>query len=253
MGSGEPLGGGIILSLEKVSYRYPTGSKNVLSEISLNVGHGMLTAVIGPSESGKTTLLQFIAGITHAYYPFSHVTGDSILFGSRFRGQAPPLHVGKILYMHQEAGIQLSGMSQTVEEELTLSTEGLIETPMLYDIANAFSITHLLQRDPMTLSGGEQQRVALAAGYAMGPDILLLDEPALSLDENGVGSLLRMFSALHQRSTLLFSSKRYDRLAESADHILVLSTNGSCVASGTPAVILSKRDLLEDIIIFDIP
>ena len=100
------------------------------------------------------------------------------------------------------------------------------------------------RREPHTLSGGEKQRVALAGLLAVGPEILVLDEPTSMLDATGRREVLERLEALRATKTVLHVTHHLEELAN-ADRVLVLN-GGSLVADVTPARLFSDADLLRE-------
>ncbi len=131
--------------------------------INLGLSSGRLLLLVGKSGAGKSTLIKAIAGL---------LAGK----GGEMRGS---IRVGKVYPVLQNPENQL--LELTVRDEL----EGVDE-----DIISAMGILDLMDRPTFELSGGEQQRVVLAKALASGADVLLLDEPTMWLDLDGVSNLL---------------------------------------------------------------
>jgi ABC-type Fe3+/spermidine/putrescine transport system ATPase subunit len=160
------------LRVQNLSYRLGDFSL----ELDLDLPEGDFGLIVGPSGCGKSTLLRLIAGLLEAG------SGSIELGGRELRGLAPELRrVGLVfqdfaLFPHLSArdnigyGPRLAGQARAV-------WRGEVEA-----IAASFHIEELLDRRPSELSGGEQQRVALARSLAARPELLLLDEPLSSLD-----------------------------------------------------------------------
>lgn len=160
------------LEIRKLEYR----AGDFALHIDLGLEEGEYGLIVGPSGSGKSTLLRLVAGLLEAS------SGSIQLGGRELRCLAPEeRRVGLVfqdyaLFPHLSArgnieyGLKLAGLSRSERREASLA------------LGSAFHLGELLDRRPSELSGGEQQRVALARSLAARPDLLLLDEPLSSLD-----------------------------------------------------------------------
>jgi molybdate transport system ATP-binding protein len=181
-----------------------------------------ITGVFGESGSGKTTLLRCIAGLEgEAGLPIhkrnvGYVFQQPVLF--------PHLDVrGNIEYGRKRA------MTQRVDGEQVIDMLG---------------IGNLLGRRPHTLSGGEAQRVAIAAALMRSPDIVLMDEPLASLDRRRRDELLPYFDRLHDELAVpvVYVSHDIEEVSRLCDHIILLE-KGSVVAAGNLFDVLSRVDV----------
>lgn len=169
-------------------FRYPTG---FALDFAFEAEQG-ITAIVGPSGSGKTTVLNLIAGLlvpdTGAI-----VLHDQTLFDGRARINLPP-EKRRIGYVFQD--YQLFP-HLTVEQNLRYGEKRSRQPATTYHdkIVATLELTNLLKRMPLSLSGGEKQRVALGRAILLNPRLLLLDEPLTALDkelrESIAGYLLR--------------------------------------------------------------
>ena len=218
-----------ILKLEMVSHGYVQAGRqvDVLSEASLMLYPGRITALVGPSGAGKTTLLN-VAGLLEqpksgqVWINGTKATGLS----ERKRTQLRRRHIGMVFQFHrlfpEFSALEnimipqmLNGLSQTESEK---RAKLLLEMVGLSDRA-----THR----PGLLSGGEQQRVAIARSVANAPDILLADEPTGNLDpETGETVFQSLQRIVHGTDTAALIVTHNQKLAAKMDEVLELE-NGN--------------------------
>jgi putative ABC transport system ATP-binding protein len=225
-----------MIRLERVSKQYHDGQQDVwaLREIDLSIPKGQVVALIGKSGSGKSTLLHLIGGLdlpTDGAITVASARLDSLRENQRTEFRLR--HVGLVFqFFHLLPGLtvvenvmfpaELAGISR---KEARLRSERLLERVDLGQRANSF---------PDRLSGGEQQRVAIARGLILQPQILLADEPTGNLDtESGdrVARLLLDLARDHQTTLLLATHSQ--ELAARTDRVVTLS-GGRIVADSGP-------------------
>jgi energy-coupling factor transport system ATP-binding protein len=225
------------LSLDRVSYRYPQAEREALREVSLEIQPGEFCVLAGLSGSGKSTLLRAAAGLV----PHFH--------GGDFAGT---IHVGELdTREHSPAALgALAGtllqdpetqvIMNTVRAELALALENLGQNGAAVarateETALALGIGHLLDRATAELSGGELQRVALAAALVARPPLVLLDEPTSQLDPVAGDELIWQLRRLNQESdaAVLLIEHRLERCLAAADRVIVLA-DGAIVCDRDP-------------------
>jgi molybdate transport system ATP-binding protein len=162
-----------------------------LKDISLDIEEGDYVAIIGPTGSGKSILLESIIGF------FNPDQGHFYLQGHEITNELPEKrHIG-IVYQDY-ALLPHFTVLQNISYGLKKIQKHGIETKV-YDIARSLQIDHLLTRKPDTLSGGEQQRTALARALAVEPKLLLMDEPFSALDPVTSSNLRLLLKNILQR------------------------------------------------------
>jgi sulfate transport system ATP-binding protein len=201
------------------------GSTAALEDVTLDVASGQLVALVGPSGSGKTTLLRILAGLE------SPDPGSGEL---RFHGEdvsALPVQERQVgmVFQHYALFRHLS-VEQNIAFGLTVKKRG--ERPSRAAIrAKVDELLHLVQLDglgkrlPTQLSGGQRQRVALARALAIGPRILLLDEPFGALDAKVRKDLRRWLRQFHEeiKLTTVFVTHDQEEALELADEVVVMN------------------------------
>ncbi len=200
--------------------------------------HGV-TALFGASGSGKTTLLRAIAGLERA--PDSRVV---------FRGEVwqddrhwRPPHARRLGYVFQEASL-FAHLSVASNLRYGLRRSGARDRARLDQAIALLGIEGLLERGTDRLSGGERQRVAIARALAVGPQLLLMDEPLAALDLARKREILPYLERLHDELDIpiLYVSHSPDEVARLADHLVALD-NGRVRASGALGETLARVDL----------
>ena len=218
-----------ILKLEMVSHGYVQAGRqvDVLSEASLMLHPGRITALVGPSGAGKTTLLNLAGLLEQPKTGQIWINGTKATgLSERKRTQLRRRHIGMVFQFHrlfpEFSALEnimipqmLNGLSQTESEK---RAKLLLEMVGLSDRA-----THR----PGLLSGGEQQRVAIARSVANAPDILLADEPTGNLDpETGETVFQSLQRIMHGTDTAALIVTHNQKLAAKMDEILELE-NGN--------------------------
>lgn len=234
----------IPVRLEGVGFRYARSDVDVLTDVSLSLPGGGITCITGRLGAGASTLLLAVAGLaprTTGGHRSGRITtldvDPSTTDGARqIRGRA-----GVLL---PTPWTQLSGMTYVVRDEVAFGPanlgweSGRIGTTVERSM-ELLDITRLADRDPATLSGGEMQRTVLAGLLAMEPDLLLLDEPDLELDPAAADRLYKLLAELALTTTIIVATTDQDRIAESADRVIVLD-HGRVVGDGVPAEVLGQ-------------
>ncbi len=232
-----------------VSYR----DNLALRGVSLKVEAGEFVGVIGPNGAGKTTLLTVINGLARAARGRVTVLGHLV---GRNDGRALRRRVG---YMAQAESIDRR-MPMTVREVVMLGRYGILglfhrpapdDWAIIDDVINLVGMTALANRPIGQLSGGEQQRVAIARCLAQKPDLFLLDEPTAALDWRAQRELLDLMRQVHDSRglTTLFVTHDLSAVPTTCDRI-VLMKDGRIIDDGAPAALLTSNSLSR---LYDVP
>jgi energy-coupling factor transport system ATP-binding protein len=218
-----------------------------LREVDLQVEAGECLLITGASGCGKSTLARAIAGLIPHAIP-ARVEGQVSVAGMRVADHTIPELATQIGFVFQNPASQLFHLR--VEDEVAFGPRNLgwpeAEISRSVDWAlETVGLAGLRERRPGELSGGQKQRVAIAAALAMRPQVLILDEPAASLDIQGTQSVVAALQKLHRQQgmTILLIEHRLGEVAHLADRVVVMDA-GSILACGSPEQIFQDRDLL---------
>lgn len=213
-------------------YRSGEARQVVFDQLSFDVRQGETVALLGASGSGKTTLLNLISGID------SPDSGQVTLDGIDVHAQAEPQ---RTLLRRRRIGFvfQFFNLIETltVGENIALPLELLGEdkataTQRADELLAAVGLDGLAQRFPETLSGGEQQRAAIARALVHRPALLLADEPTGNLDEDTAGRIITLLTRLaRQQATTMLLVTHSQTVAQTADRVLRLSHGQVSAAS----------------------
>jgi energy-coupling factor transport system ATP-binding protein len=233
-------GGSPAVSCEDLVFAYPGSGRAALAGVSLEVRAGEYVGIVGPNGGGKSTLLRLINGLLRA-------DSGEVRAGGLDPATEPYLvreRVG-MLFQNPENGL----VAPFVEDDVAFGLEnlGLPREEMRERVRGAIRAVGLEgyeRREPHTLSGGEQQRVALAGLLALDPEVLLLDEPTSMLDAQGRSEVLARLETLRGARTVLHVTHHLDELL-GADRVLVLDA-GELVADVSPERMVSDAALLRE-------
>lgn len=235
--------------LKNVSYSYPLEDKKVLKNINFEIKKGEFWAVIGKNGSGKTTLCNILRRFVPDFYK-GELTGKITLEGRELKDFSQKELVQKIGFVFQNPFTQISGVKETVFEEVAYGLENLgLEREVIISevekILKLLEIENLKDRNPYDLSGGQKQRVALASIIAMNPDILVIDEPTSQLDPKGTEDIFKIINLMaNEGKTIILVEHKLELIAEYAQNILVLD-DGEIILSGKAKEVLNNKILLE--------
>ena len=216
------------------------GRKNAaLSGVDLDIAPGERVLVLGPSGSGKSTLMGGLAGLLGGAEE-GEATGTLTV-----DGVAPADARGRVglLMQDPEAQVVLARVGDDVAfgmENLGVAREEI--WPRVADSLNAVGLDVPLHHSTTELSGGQKQRLALASILAMGPGLLLLDEPTANLDPSGVAEVRAAVEAVVERTgaTVVVVEHRVDVWASLVDRVIVVA-DGAIAADGPLREVLAQQ------------
>lgn len=224
------------IDIADFTFRYGKEAPEALSHISLAIPAGSVCALLGPTNSGKTTMLHALSGILASHHRDS-VSSGTMRIGDQIYTPLPPNVLFPAVGLTiQDAYSQVSGLRETVSDEVMLTLETL-GTPMkesrrtVDSLLLSLGLSHLAQRKPSTLSGGELQRIAMATILVAQPPVLLMDEPCNSLDGTAQHRLRTVVHSLKDRTTVVIADYQLEFALGTADQFVVLDS-GRIVFSG---------------------
>ena len=231
---------------DDVTITYPGRERPTLRRVDIMIPEGDLAVVVGRTGSGKSTLLGAINGLV-PHFSGGELAGTVTASGYTTRSARPRDLAGVVGFVPQDP--LSSFVTDRVDDEIAYGMEQLGVVPRairkrVEETLDLMGIAGLRRRPLTTLSGGEQQRVAIAAVLAGQPRILVLDEPTSALDPTAAHDVLSAIAALvHDVGlTVVLAEHRLERVTQFADRLLWLPGDGS-VVSGTPSAVLARADV----------
>lgn len=240
------------VDIQKLNYVYGDGTSfayQALKDVSVQIMEHEITAVVGPTGSGKSTLMQLVDGLL---VPSSGQVAvlDNTVTGESTKEEFNNLrHQVGFVFQFPEAQL----FADTVIQDVMFGplNMGLSENQALEQAKNALRLLkfpeELYDQSPFQLSGGQMRRVAIAGVLAMKPSILILDEPTAGLDPSGQRELMQLIQQLHeQETTIILITHQMEQVVEYADQVIALK-EGRIVFHGTPRQLFTNHDLVTSI------
>ncbi len=219
-----------IVEFKNFSWNYSGYRSKVLRNINLSINKGEFFGIIGGVGSGRTTFCSAIMGLVPHLYP-GNIDGELIVDGLNTEKSSMSDLSTRVGLIMQSPDTQLTGAGMNVEEELSFGLENL-GTPRKEMIKRVKKMIKLIglesfkYRNPFELSGGQQQKVAIASVLIMQPEILVLDEPTAQLDPLGTTLVFNLIKKLARKGiTIILNTQKIDYLAEFADRVAILNDN----------------------------
>jgi energy-coupling factor transport system ATP-binding protein len=240
-----------MIKFSNVSLVYPTSTQTILEGLTFSIEEGEMVLVIGSTGTGKSSLLRLINGLV-PHHTGGILAGDVTVDGISTQLVRPGelAHLIGIVGQNPSSGF----VTDTVEEELVFSMESLNVAPdvmrkRVEEILDLLALAPLRNRAISTLSGGEQQRLAIGSALVMHPKILVLDEPTSALDPIAAEEVLSIIHRLvHDLSlTVVIAEHRLERVIGFADRIIHIAGDGQAEID-VPENILKKSDIAPPIV-----
>jgi energy-coupling factor transport system ATP-binding protein len=221
--------------LRDVRFRYRGDPADALAGVSLALDEGRMLAVVGPTGAGKTTLTRALAGIVPGFLR-GHFAGE--VLGLR------PKDVGLVF---EEFEAQLFTTEVTLEVAFGPESYGVPREEIERRVGDALvrcGLAGFEGRSPATLSGGEKQRLAIAATLALAPRVLVLDEPTTDLDPVGKDEVMAILRELRREGRTIVLVEHETEELGAADRVVVLD-GGKVVREGAAREVLADAAFLE--------
>jgi energy-coupling factor transporter ATP-binding protein EcfA2 len=211
-----------LASVDELTFSYPEAGRPALEGVSLELRAGEVVALLGPSGSGKSTLLRALAGLVPHFHG-GRFSGQVVVGGFDTRRARPADLAGRVATVFQDPEEQV--VMAHVENEVAFGLENLGTPPAeiwprVEAALGVVGAAHLAGRRTAELSGGELQRICLASALALGPELLLLDEPTSQLDPDGAEAFLQRVKGLD--AAVVLAEQRTGRVLALADRVLFL-------------------------------
>lgn len=229
--------GDIVLELKEVWFRYEKNSPDVLRNLSFQVPKESIFAIVGGNGTGKSTTLKSICNVLKPYRGKIFINGRKI---EKYKTE--DLFKENLAMLPQEP--QSLFIKKTVKEDLLemLSRKERLDESKIMEVSEICEITDLLDRHPYDLSGGEQQRAALAKILLTSPKILLLDEATKGMDNFFKIKFAEIMNKLKKRGvTIIMVSHDIEFCAKYADYVSMFF-DGSIITTNTAHKFFSKNN-----------
>ena len=237
-----------LIQFADFSFKYLGGDSLALRKIDLNIEEGEYVVITGPSGCGKTTLCRAINGLVPQFHR-GYIAGNVMVDGKNTRENSVAEFAPIAGLVFQQPENQL--VTLNVEREIAFGPENLGVDPKeirrrVEELIEMLDLEHLRDKHPHEMSGGEQQRVAMAATLALKPKILVADEPTSNLDPRSAETILDLIADLNRRDmTVVLVEHRLDLVSKDASRVILMD-KGCIVADGKPREVLTM-DLCQEI------
>ena len=230
-----------MITFSKVSLIYPNSQNTVIEDLSFSVREGEFVLVMGSTGSGKSSLLRLINGLV-PHHTGGILAGEILVNGISTQNIKPGglAHLVGIVGQNPLNGF----VTDIVEDELAFGMETLNISPdvmrkRVEEVLDLLSLSHLRTRSIASLSGGEQQRVAIGTALVMHPKILVLDEPTSALDPVAAEEVLSILHRLVNdlALTVILAEHKLERVIQFVDRIIHIDADSEA-RIGTPEEIL---------------
>lgn len=233
-----------MLSVNNLSFSYPAADVTTIDKADLKIEDDETVAIVGPNGSGKSTLGYCLCGII-PHLIKGKMMGDVAVDGLNTKDHPLKDIIKNIGVIFQDPDAQF--VTLRVKDEIAFGLEN-IDLPQeeinarLDSVIERFGLSDLLDRAPQDLSMGQKQKVALASVMAMRPKILLLDEPASTLDPRGQRKFLDAIREMKDGLTVIMLTHNFDYVRSIADRVIVI--HDKTVKFDGPPDLLDRKEVL---------
>lgn len=233
------------VQLENLSLTYEESGRTVLRDITLSIAREQDTLILGPSGSGKSSLVQCLNGL----YPENldgEMTGHVYIHGRSTDDFKPGELAETVGSVFQDPETQFCML--TVEDEIAFGLENLRipaeeMEPRINEVLEQVNLLDKKTSMIHQLSGGQKQKLALACVLVMEPDILLLDEPTANLDPRAAGEFIEVLTSIKRKRslTIVVIEHRLEGWMELLSHVIVLRPDGGVISTGPLHDVMNKQ------------
>ncbi|MHA1238205.1 MAG: energy-coupling factor ABC transporter ATP-binding protein [Candidatus Odinarchaeia archaeon] len=234
-----------IIEIKDLTFTYANSQKPSLIDINLKIEKGDFVLLTGPTGCGKTTLCRCLNGLIPHFHSGT-LTGEVIVDGLKVADHPVYELADKVGLVFQNPENQL--VSLNVARELAFAPEnfGLPRPEIIKRVEETLDmmgIRHLKDKPPYELSGGEQQRVAIASLLTLKPKVLVLDEPTSNLDPKSAKHIISLIARLNKELgiTIILIEHRLEMVTEYVNRAILMK-NGKIILDGEPKYVLSSKE-----------
>lgn len=236
-----------IIHIKNLTFTYAGLEKPSIKNINFNAYRGEFIVLTGPSGCGKTTLCRCLNGLIPNFYS-GEMKGEVYVCGLNTKEHSTSELAKHVGFVFQNPENQL--FSLTIERDVAFGLEnlGLPKKEIKERVEWALKvvgITHLREKAPYELSGGQQQKAAIASVLSMKPEIIVLDEPTSFLDPKSALEILKVIQNLNKQFgiTVILVEHRLDFVAQFANRIVIMN-DGEIALDGEPSKVLTEEAYL---------
>ena len=196
-----------MIKLENITFKY---DKTIINDINLNIQKSKVTFIIGANGSGKSTLANIISGLL---YPVSgKLSIDDIVINKKTDNKLIRNKVG-IVFQNPSNQIIFSKVYDDIKFTLeNMKVEKTLIPEIIKDSLKKVNMENFMNTNPYELSGGEQQRIAIASQLSLNPDYLIFDEATSMIDINGKQAIYKLINLLKKKMGIIFITNNMDEL-----------------------------------------
>jgi energy-coupling factor transport system ATP-binding protein len=235
----------MMIHFDHITYSYPQAPSPALRSVTLHIPEGDFVLVIGVSGSGKSTFLRCINGLV-PHFSGGTLAGTLLVDGLQPVYASPLVMSRHVGFVFQDPEAQF--VVDQVEDEIAFALENHAFPHQemrirVEEVLDLLDLAPLRNRRLDTLSGGEQQRVAIASALALRPRVLVLDEPTSQLDPKSAEDVLTTLQRLNSDLglTVVIAEHRMERVLPFVDRVVALTEDDDGVLAGSP------REVLQDV------
>lgn len=234
-----------LIEFSNFHFRYKGIKEYAINNVNLNIESGKFILLAGQTGSGKTTLIRCMNGLIPQFYAGFYK--GKVMVNGNDTSKVPIADLStEVGIVFQNPENQLIAMN--VEHELSFGLENLgipkdVIQERIDEASKLTNIEHLMEKAPFELSGGEQQRVALASVIALEPRILVLDEPTALLDPRMAQNIINLLEKIKKEKemTIIISEHRLDLLFPIVDEIILID-NGMILEHGEKDEVINGQN-----------